>query len=81
MFRPREVIIGLGLEHFKRHTQISLECYLYVPFKVFYSLPDGGIESSKHVAALIFYKKLCSMVICLVLCLRKILLFQCSVCK
>jgi len=35
MFRPRELIVGLALEHFERYIQIAFECYLYVPFNMF----------------------------------------------
>jgi hypothetical protein len=61
MFRPHEVIIKLALQNILENVQNVLRSYLqqrnlYIPLE--------DIAKSKHVAVLIFYKKLRSMVIC-----------------
>jgi hypothetical protein len=57
MFRPREVIIRLALEHFKGNTKIVLSsalCVFY--FKCSEASNDDDLPRSKQVTILILYK-------------------------
>jgi len=67
MFRNRELVIRLALEQFERN-RISSNAICKVLLKIFYSLLDGDLASSKRVAVLMLYEKLlCSTAVCLFL--------------